>query len=173
VKIAPQDISSTLASLEKIWQRLVPGFPFQYQFLDDYVASLYLAEEKTERTVETFSFLAICIAGLGLFGLVAFAAEQRTKEVGIRKVLGASASSVVTLLSKDFVKLILLGNFIAWPAAFFVMNKWLENFAYRIDLGWWMFALAGGLALVIALLTISTQAIRAALANPVNALRHE
>jgi putative ABC transport system permease protein len=173
VKIAPQDISGTLAALEKTWQQLAPGFPFQYQFLDDYVASLYLAEEKTERTVETFSALAICIAGLGLFGLAAFAAEQRTKEVGIRKVLGASVAGVVALLSNDFVKLVLIANLFAWPMAWYAMNRWLQNFAYRIEIGWWIFALAGMGALAVALLTVSTQAIRAALANPVEALRYE
>jgi putative ABC transport system permease protein len=173
VKIAPQDISGTLAFLEKSWQRLVPGFPFQYQFLDDYVASLYLAEEKTERTVEIFSALAICIAGLGLFGLAAFAAEQRTKEVGIRKVLGASVAGVLALLSKDFVKLVFVANLFAWPMAWYAMNRWLQNFAYRIEIGWWIFALAGLGALAVALLTVSTQAIKAALANPVESLRYE
>ncbi|MGH7602227.1 MAG: ABC transporter permease, partial [bacterium] len=138
-----------------------------------YVASLYLAEERTERTVETFSVLAICIAGLGLFGLTAFAAEQRTKEVGIRKVLGASVASVLSLLSKDFVKLVFVANLFAWPMAWYAMNRWLQNFAYRIEIGWWIFALAGIAALAVALLTVSTQAIRAALANPVEALRYE
>ncbi len=173
VKIAPQDISGTLAFLEKGWQQLVPGFPFQYQFLDDYVASLYLAEEKTERTVEVFSVLAICIACLGLFGLAAFAAEQRAKEVGIRKVLGASVASVLSLLSKDFVKLVFVANLFAWPIAWYAMNRWLQNFSYRIEIGWWVFALAGMGALAVALLTVSTQAIRAALSNPVEALRYE
>jgi putative ABC transport system permease protein len=108
-----------------------------------------------------------------LFGLASFTAEQRTKEIGIRKVLGATVVNVVALLSKDFVKLVLLANLIAWPVAWWAMNKWLENFAYRVEIGWWIFALAGGLALVIALLTVSTQAIRAALTNPVESLRYE
>jgi putative ABC transport system permease protein len=126
-----------------------------------------------ERTVETFSALAICIAGLGLFGLAAFAAEQRTKEVGVRKVLGATVTGVIALLSRDFVKLVLIANIIAWPVAWFAINKWLQGFAYRVDIQWWLFALAGGLVLLIALLTVSTQAIKAALANPVESLRYE
>jgi putative ABC transport system permease protein len=117
--------------------------------------------------------MAIIIACLGLFGLISFAAEQRTKEIGIRKVLGASVANLVSLLSRDFLKLVAMANVIAWPVAWFAMNKWLENFAYRIDIGWWVFVLAGGLALLIALVTVSTQAIKAALANPVESLRYE
>jgi putative ABC transport system permease protein len=120
-----------------------------------------------------FSLLAVLVACLGLFGLAAFAAEQRTKEIGIRKVLGASMSGLVGLLSKDFMKLVLIANIIAWPVAWYAMNKWLEEFAYRINIAWWIFALAGTLALLIALLTVSYQAIRAAVANPVKSLRHE
>ncbi len=120
-----------------------------------------------------FAVLAIALSCLGLFGMAVFSIERRTKEIGIRKVLGASVSGVVTLLSKDFVKLVLMANVIAWPVAWYGMNKWLQDFAYRIDLGWWVFALASGVALLIALLTVSAQAIRAALANPVEALRYE
>ena len=120
-----------------------------------------------------FAALAIALSCLGLFGMAVFSIERRTKEIGIRKVLGASVSSVVTLLSKDFVKLVLIANLIAWPVAWYAMNQWLQDFAYRIELGWWTFALAGGVALLIALLTVSAQAIRAALANPVEALRYE
>jgi putative ABC transport system permease protein len=110
---------------------------------------------------------------LGLFGLAAFTAERRTKEIGVRKVLGATVSNVVTLLSKDFLKLVLLANLIAWPLAWYAMNKWLQSFAFRVEMEWWIFAFAGGLALFIALLTVSAQAIKAALANPVEALRYE
>ncbi|RMD64473.1 FtsX-like permease family protein [Candidatus Parcubacteria bacterium] len=120
-----------------------------------------------------FAVLAVFIAALGLFGLISFAGEQRTKEIGIRKVFGATVANLVALLSKDFVKLVLLANVIAWPVAWYAMHKWLQNFAYRIGIGWWVFALAGGLALLIALLTVSTQAARAALANPVESLRYE
>jgi len=115
----------------------------------------------------------IGIACLGLFGLAAFTAERRTKEIGVRKVLGATVTNVVTLLSKDFVKLVLLANIIAWPLAWFAMNKWLQSFTFRVEMEWWVFALAGGMALLIALITVSTLAIKAALANPVEALRYE
>ncbi|MGH7453049.1 MAG: ABC transporter permease, partial [bacterium] len=117
--------------------------------------------------------IALFISCLGLFGLAAFSTEQRTKEVGVRKVLGASITSIITLLSKDFVKLVLWANLIAWPVAWFAIHRWLQNFAYRIDIGWWVFALSGGLAMLIAMLTVSTQAIKAALANPVETLRYE
>jgi len=117
--------------------------------------------------------LAITISCLGLFSLVSLSLERRVKEIGIRKVLGASVRGIVTKLSKDFVKLVLVANVIAWPVAWYAMNRWLQGFAYRIDIGWWVFTLAAGLALVIALLTVSTQAVRAALANPVESLRYE
>ncbi|MFQ5641687.1 MAG: ABC transporter permease, partial [bacterium] len=164
VKIRAKDIVETIAYLEESWSKFAPEFPFQYQFLDDYIAGLYQAEEQSQRIVNTFSLIAILITCLGLLGLASFTAEQRTKEIGIRKVLGATVSNITAMLSKDFVKPVLLANLIAWPVAWYVMTKWLQDFAYRIDIGWWIFALAGGLALVIALLTVSTQAIRAALA---------
>lgn len=173
VKIQSGDISETIAALETSWQRLVPNFPFQYRFLDDYINSLYQQEEQTRRLVATFSLLTIFIACLGLFGLSAFSTEQRTKEVGVRKVLGASVTSLVGLLSRDFLKLVLIANLIAWPVAYLTMNKWLQNFAYHIGLSWWIFVLSGVLALMIALATVGYQAIRAATANPVESLRYE
>jgi putative ABC transport system permease protein len=120
-----------------------------------------------------FAFLAVLIACFGLMGLSAYNVVQRTKEIGVRKVLGASVVSIAGLLSKDFVKLVLAANLVAWPIAYFAMNRWLQDFAYRVNIGWWVFALAGGIAVLIALLTVSLQAIRAALANPVEALRYE
>jgi putative ABC transport system permease protein len=144
-----------------------------YYFLDENFNELYQAERRTGKIAGAFTVLAVFIAVLGLFGLASFATEQRTKEIGIRKMLGASLAGIVGLLSKDFVRLVLFANLIAWPSAYLAMNKWLQDFAYRIDIGWWVFALAGGMALVIALLTVSTQAIKAALANPVEALRYE
>ncbi|MFQ5633234.1 MAG: FtsX-like permease family protein, partial [bacterium] len=144
VKVRAENLRETLAYLEKSWSKFAPAFPFQYQFLDDYIAGLYQAEEQSQRIVGTFSLIAILIACLGLLGLASFTAEQRTKEIGVRKVLGASITGVISLLSKDFVKLVLLANVIAWPVAWFVMNRWLENFAYRVEIGWWVFALAGG-----------------------------
>jgi putative ABC transport system permease protein len=141
--------------------------------VDQNLEQQYRAEARMGSVLGYFTFLAIVIACFGVLGLVSFSAENRTKEIGIRKVLGASVAGIVNLLSMDFVKLVLLGNCIAWPMAYFAMNSWLQNFAYRIDIGWWMFALAGGLALLIALATVSTQALKAALANPVEALRYE
>jgi putative ABC transport system permease protein len=134
---------------------------------------MYRAETKVGEIFSIFAALAIFTACLGLFGLASFTAEQRIKEIGIRKVLGATVSNVAMLMSRDFVKLVLVANLLAWPLAWYAMNRWLQDFAYRIDISWWVFALAGGMALLIALLTVSIQAVKAALANPVEALRYE
>lgn len=173
VKIGPEDVAGTLALLEQKWKAFDPEFTFEYSFLDADFAQLYRAEEKIQALFRSFTVLAIFIACLGLFGLASFTAQQRTKEIGMRKVLGASVAGVAGLLSKDFAKLVIIANVVAWPMAYFAMHKWLQNFAYRIDIEWWVFALAGAMALFIALLTVSTQAIRAALANPVDSLRYE
>jgi putative ABC transport system permease protein len=173
VKMANADISHTLALLRDTWHRVSPNAPFEFYFLDEDVENQYRAEERWGKIVGYASILAIAIAGLGLFGLATLTVAKRTKEIGIRKVLGASAPAIATLLSKDFIKLMLMANVIAWPVAYFAMNQWLQNFAYRINIDWWIFILAGGLALMIALLTISTQALKAALANPIEALRYE
>jgi len=173
VKIDGKNVPQALAFVESKWRGLVPGVSFEYSFLDASFDRQYAAEEKLGRISFYFSLLAILIACLGLFGLAAFFAEQRTKEIGVRKVLGASVAGIVGLLSKDFIKLMLVANLLAWPVAWYAMNKWLQDFAYRINIGWWIFALAGGVALFIALLTVSTQAIKAALANPVEVLRYE
>ena len=173
VRLAPGDVQATLQRLENAWREFEPQRPFEPFFLDDNLNQLYKKEERLSLVLSSFAMLAIGIACLGLFGLAAFAIEQRTKEIGIRKVLGATVSNVTVLLSKDFVKLVLLANLLAWPVAYFAMNKWLQDFAYRINLSWWMFALAGALALLIAVLTVSFQAIKAALGNPVVALRYE
>jgi len=173
VKVQTENLTETIAFIRQTAARFAPEVPLDGSFLDENFAALYQAEEKIGEIFSYISALAILIACLGLFGLASFTVERRTKEVGVRKVLGATVTDVVTLLSKDFVKLVLLANLIAGPVAYVVMNKWLQDFAYRIDLGWWVFALAGGLALIIALLTVSTQAIKAALANPVEALRYE
>ncbi len=173
VKLRPENLAATLAALEQSWQRFFPEAPFEYFFLDDTFDRLYRTEESWARAIVFFALLSIFIACLGLLGLAAFTAEQRTKEIGIRKVLGASVTGIAGLLSKDFLKLVVAANLISWPLAYFAMNKWLQDFAYRIEIGWWVFALAGGTAFLIALLTVSTQAIKAALANPVEALRYE
>jgi putative ABC transport system permease protein len=173
VRIQPQNIPTALAFLEEKMNKFSPGYPFEYFFQDEYFDKLYKSETRLMEIVGYFTFLAIFIAALGLFGLASFTAEQRTREIGIRKVLGASVGNVVMLLTREFTKWVLVANVIAWPIAWLVMNSWLQNFAYRIEFSWWVFVLAGGLALLIALATISTQAIRVALANPVESLRYE
>jgi len=173
VKLSSPNLRPTLAQIESTWSSLAPNRPFDYYFLDESLDKLYRSEQNFRAVFSAMTGLSLIIACLGLFGLAAFTAEQRTKEIGVRKVLGASVAGIVGLLSKDFIKLVLLANLLAWPVAWFAMNKWLQDFAYRIEIGWWIFALAGGLALFIALLTVSTQAIKAALANPVEALRYE
>jgi len=173
LKMSGQNLRQTLAQIESTWASLVPDRPFDYYFLDESIDRLYRSEQNFRAIFSTMTLLSLIIACLGLFGLAAFTAEQRTKEIGIRKVLGASVSGLVGLLSQDFVKLVLIANLIACPVAWYAMKQWLQSFAYRIDMGWWIFALAGGIAVLIALLTVSMQAIKAALANPVAALRYE
>ncbi len=169
----PGDIQALLASIEKTWQRLVPGEPFEYSFLDQDFQKNYKADRQMAALVGSFTGIAILISCLGLFGLAAFAAERRTKEIGIRKVLGASVSNITGLLAGDFLKLVLIAIVIASPLAWWAMNKWLQDFAYRIDIQWWMFAVAGLLAVAVAFLTVSFQSIKAALTNPVKSLRSE
>ena len=173
IKIRADEIQNTLSYIGKSLAKITPYLPFEYFFIDENFDRLHRANERLAQTFGAFSFIAISIACLGLFGLVAFTAEQRTKEIGVRKVLGASIPGIVVLLSKDFAKLIVWALVISAPIAYFAMSDWLQRFAYRIEISWWVFALAGGLALGIALLTVSTQAIRAALANPVESLRYE
>ncbi|ARK11087.1 ABC transporter permease [Fibrella sp. ES10-3-2-2] len=162
-----------LAGLEKICRELNPKFPFTYQFSDLEFEKLYRSEQVVSQLATYFALLAIFISCLGLFGLATFTADQRTKEIGVRKVLGASVASVVALLASDFLLLVLLAIVIASPLAWYAMHRWLQGFAYKIDIEWWMFALAGTLAVTIALLTVSFQSIKAALTNPVNSLRSE
>jgi len=173
VKINQLNIRGTLSFLKSEWKKFAPGWPFEYFFLDDNYDRLYKSEERLRHIFLTFTFLGIFIACLGLFGLAAFTAEQRTKEMGIRKVLGASVPNILILLSKEFAKWVLLANIIAWPVAYFAMHRWLQNFAYRISIEWWMFLLAAVLVLVIALCTVGFQAVKAALANPSESLRYE
>ena len=173
VKLRPGNIAGTLQSIENIWRELEPAHPFQYVFLDDSFDRLYRSEQRMGQIFTFFTLMAIFISCLGLFGLASFTADQRTKEIGIRKVLGASVSNVVVLLSRDFTKWVILANVVAWPVAYLVMNQWLQNFAYRISLGVWMFILSGVIALIIALLTVSTKALKAAVANPADSLRYE
>ena len=173
IKIKPTDIQNTITYIKDTWNKFNPEYPFEYYFLDENFAQMYKSEEKLQTLFSYFSLLSIIISCLGLFGLAAFAAEQRTKEIGVRKVLGASISNIVLLLSKEFTKWVLLANIIAWPLAWFYLNSWLDEFAYQTEIGWDIFILAGLMAIVIALLTVSSQAIKAAVTNPVEALRYE
>jgi putative ABC transport system permease protein len=165
--------AALLAKLQTAWKQFNPQEPFEYSFLDENIQRQYETESTLLRIINSFTILAIFICCLGLFGLAAFTAEQRVKEIGIRKVLGASVGSITVLLSRDFLKSVLISIVIASPVAWFAMNKWLQDFAYRISIGWWIFIIAGSLALVIAFITIGFQAIKAAIANPVKSLRTE
>jgi putative ABC transport system permease protein len=173
VLIRPGNIGKTLDFLEATWDEYVPGSPFDYSFLDEHLGNLYRFEERTAKIVGVFSLLAIFVACLGLFGLISFSVQQRTKEIGIRKVLGASVPQVVLLLSREFMILFGIAILVAWPVVWYAMDRWLQDFAYRIELGPGAFVLGAVLALIIALLTVSFQAVKAATANPVDALRYE
>ena len=173
IKIRTANIPATINYVAGVMKIFSPSYPFSYSFFDEVFERAYFTEQRMGRVFGAFAILAIFIACLGLFGLTAFAAEQRTKEIGIRKVLGASDSKIFLLLSKEFVRWVLLANLIAWPIAYFAMNKWLQNFAYRIHLGIVAFLISGGTALLIAYLTVSYQAIKSARANPVDSLRYE
>lgn len=173
VKTQPDNVPKTLASLTSLYKKANPADPLTYGFVDQDLDKQYRSEQRTGRIILYFSILAILISCLGLFGLAAFTAEIRTKEIGVRKVLGASVGSIVALLSQDFLKLVVIAIVIATPLAWWGMNKWLQDFAYKIDLGWGIFAGAGALAVGIALLTVSFQSIKAALVNPVQSLRSE
>ncbi|MDH4033309.1 MAG: FtsX-like permease family protein, partial [candidate division Zixibacteria bacterium] len=173
IRIGPGDVSSTLGYIEQAWGRNVPGYPFDYSFLDQRFAAGFRSIERIGDLAGGFALLAVFIASLGLLGLASFTAEQRTKEIGIRKVLGASVTGVVRLLLREFVILVTIANLVAWPLAWLAMRSWLEEFAYRVDLGISTFVLAGGLALVIAIVTVGSQALRAARANPVDSLKYE
>jgi ABC-type antimicrobial peptide transport system permease subunit len=173
IRLKSENIIETINYIKRVLTKSYPDYVFEYHFLDQKIDELYKAENQRAELFSTFSFISIFISCLGLFGLASFTAERKTKEIGIRKVLGATVPSIISMLSKDFIKWILATNLIAWPVAYYFMNKWLQDFAYRIEMSWWMFALAGGIALVIALITVSWQAIKAATANPVESLRYE
>jgi putative ABC transport system permease protein len=172
-RISTGNAASLISKIEATYKKMAPGQPFAYTFMDEDFNSIYNAEQQVGNISITFSILAIVIACLGLFGLVTYAAEQRIREIGIRKVLGASVSNIVSMLSMDFLKLVFIASVIAFPFAWYFMNNWLQDFAYRINISWWIFAVAGIVALLIALITVSIQAIRAAMMNPVKSLRTE
>ncbi|OGU54940.1 MAG: hypothetical protein A2V66_02000 [Ignavibacteria bacterium RBG_13_36_8] len=173
IKIIPTNIPQTLKHIESVMKEFSPGYPFEYTFFDEVFAAAYTTEQKMGTLFSAFSILAVIVACLGLFGLASFAAENRTKEIGIRKSLGASVSNIFILLSKEFLRWILLANIIAWPLAYYFMRGWLDDFAYHIDLGFGVFVLSGIIALFIALITVSRQALKAAKTNPVDSLKYE
>jgi putative ABC transport system permease protein len=173
VKISPNGIQQTIGVLRDTWSRIVPDVPFQYYFLDEDFNRQYATEERWSSIIGYSSFFAILIASLGLLGITMLAVGRRTKEIGIRKVLGATAAGVIRLVSREFLLLVLVANLLAWPVAYYAMSRWLENFAHRISIGWETFVLSGALALLVAVVTVSSQAVRAAWGNPVDTLRYE
>ena len=173
VKLDAELTKKGIASMESIFEKVLPNVPLHFNFIDQEYAAKYKSETLTGSLTYYFAFISILISCLGLLGLATFMAKQRTKEIGIRKVLGASVTNITTLISKDFLKLVLLAILIASPLAYYFMGKWLEDFAYKIEIQWWVFALAGGFSLIITLITVGFQSIKSALANPVKSLRAE
>jgi ABC-type antimicrobial peptide transport system permease subunit len=168
--VTPED---AIAKMTALCKKYNPGYPFDYTWVEDQFNDLFLSEMLISKLSRVFAALAILISCLGLFGLAAYTAEQRVKEIGIRKVLGATGAQVASLLSRDFIRLVLLSCLIAFPVAGWIMHAWLQGYAYRIGIQWWVFLIAGAASIVIALVTVSVQAIRAAAANPVKSLRTE
>ena len=173
IKTTGGNAPQAIATAKKEWKKYNADFPFNYTFLDDKFNHLYQSEQRTGTLFNIFASIAIFISCLGLFGLAAYTAQVRTKEIGVRKVLGASVAGIIELLAKDFIKLVAVAIVIATPVAWYLMNAWLQDFAYKINIGWSVFAVAGLLAIIIALITISFQSIKAAIANPVESLRTE
>jgi putative ABC transport system permease protein len=173
VRLKAGEIPASLDSVKSTWRKVYPQYPFEYRFFDEDFGRMYQSDARMGSILKVFAGMAVIIACLGLFGLASYTAEQRTKEIGVRKVLGASTPGIVLLLSKEFAKWVVTANFLAWPLAYLIMRKWLQGFAFRTGLPWWLFVLAGAGALAVALITVSYQAIRAALANPANALKYE
>ena len=173
LKVNDANMQQTIASLNQVWNKYFPRDPFNYFFLDESFGQQYKADILFGKVFGVFAFLAILIACFGLLGLSAYNVLQRTKEIGVRKVLGASLQSILILLSRDFLKLVLISLFLAVPVGWFLMSRWLQDYAYRITIGWWVFAVAGAAALFIAIITLCLQVLKAAVANPVKSLRSE
>lgn len=173
IKLKTTNMSSTMQSVKQIFEKTFPDFVYDYQFLDDKIAGFYKQENQLAQLYKIFAAIAIFLSCLGLYGLASFMAMQRVKEVGIRKVLGATATNIVYLFSKEFIVLIVIAFAIATPVAWYYMHQWLQAYAYRINISWWLVAAGGLTAMIIALATISFQAIKAATANPVKSLRSE
>jgi putative ABC transport system permease protein len=173
VRIKPGDYNHTISGIQSKWKVFMPDNPFEYSFMDEEFDALYRTDQTIGKVFGVFTFLSLSVACLGLLGLAMYTAERRTKEIGIRKVLGASVQNLVAMLSKDFLKLVTMASVIAFPIAWYAMNKWLEDFAYPTNINWWIFAITGAITVVIALATISFQSIKAALMNPVKSLKNE
>src|SRR5438045_180910 len=173
IKLATTNISSTMQSVKKIWEQTFPDYVYEYKFLDDKIESFYKQENQLSQLYKIFAAIAIFLSCLGLYGLASFMAVQRIKEVGVRKVLGASTGNIVYLFSKEFIILIAIGFAIATPIAWYYMHQWLQDYVYRINISWWLFAAGGFVAIIIALLTISFQAIKAAFTNPFKSFRKD
>ena len=173
IKIRPGEITATLDYIKKTTEAFAPDYPFRFEFMDRTYNRLYEMEIRMGKIINVFTLLAVFISCLGLFGLASYTIEKRTKEIGIRKVLGASVTKITYMLSLEFLKWVALANLIAWPIAWYFMRQWLDNFVYRVDFSWWIFLIAGMLGLILALLTVIFQSTKAALSNPVDSLRYE
>jgi len=172
-KISSNNTSKNLAFIEETWNKTVPSYPFDFRFLDEEFNRQYQTEKRMGRLFNYFTFLSVFIASLGLFGLVSFIANQRTKEIGIRRVIGASAADIIKILTKEFLILVAAANIIAWPTAYYFMSRWLDNFVFKTNIQIWIFLFSAVIAFVIALLSVSYKTIKAATANPVDSLRYE
>ena len=173
IKVSTNNLPATISAIENKWNTLIPARPFSYFFLDEFFNEQYKSEQRFGKLFLNFAILAIIISCLGLLGLASYSTMQRTREIGIRKVLGATIPNIVNLLSVDFLKLVGVAVIIASPIAWFAMHKWLQDFAYRIPISWWIFAVSAAAATLIAIITVSFQAIKAAVSNPVKSLRTE
>jgi len=173
VKINGSNTAAALAFIKSKWTSIYPDYPFEYQFLDDHFNEVYKADNQVSQIVGILAGIAIFISCLGLFGLASHSAEKRVKEIGVRKVLGASVQNITLLLSGNFLRLVLFANLIAWPIAWYAVHHWLQGYAFRISIQWWIFVIAGAVSILIAFFTVSFQSIKAAIANPVKSLRSE
>jgi putative ABC transport system permease protein len=173
VRIKPDNISTTMNFIEDKWKEFAPDVPFDYSFFDDALEELYSEEQRFGKIISLFTLLAVFIASIGLFGLSLFIGEQRVKEIGIRKVFGSSVSRIVKLILKEYLLMVLIANLIAWPVAYFIMNKWLQNFAYHAKIDFWLYIGAAALSMFIVLMTMSFQTIKAAQTNPAETLKYE
>ena len=173
IRINSTNTEKSLKYIEDTYKSFEPDVDFNYNFMDERLEGLYRAEQRSNTLINYFTIFAIFISCLGIFGLASFMAEQKTKEIGIRKVMGASVSTIVKIFSLEFTRMVIIGNVLAWPLAYYAMNKWLGNFAYHTELSWWMFALGAVLSIAVVIVTISYQSYKAATKNPANSLRYE